>query len=59
MKKNLICIYFVTGSIHKNVKYFETLHASQLTHNILKHGIKESTHPFNKIREVSFNTLGR
>ncbi|KAG8298955.1 Disintegrin and metalloproteinase domain-containing protein 17 [Homalodisca vitripennis] len=46
-------------SIHKNVKYFETLHASELTHNILKHGLKESTHPFNRIREVSFKTLGR
>ncbi|XP_054265870.1 ADAM 17-like protease isoform X2 [Macrosteles quadrilineatus] len=62
MTKLLLAFYFfltVNCSIHKNVKYFETLHASELTHNVLKHGLKESAHPFNRIREVSFKTLGR
>uniref|UniRef100_A0A1B6LAR2 Peptidase M12B domain-containing protein n=1 Tax=Graphocephala atropunctata TaxID=36148 RepID=A0A1B6LAR2_9HEMI len=54
-----LAVVIVNCSIHKNVKYFETLHASELTHNILKHGLKESSHPFNRIREVSFKTLGR
>ncbi|PSN49544.1 ADAM 17-like protease [Blattella germanica] len=49
----------VSCSIHKNLKHFETLHASQFSHNIVKRGVKHSDHPFNKIREVSFTTLGR
>lgn len=47
------------GSIYKNLKYFDTLHASDLKHHIVKRGLKESSHPFNKIKEVHFKTLGR
>uniref|UniRef100_A0A1B6D7E4 ADAM 17-like protease n=1 Tax=Clastoptera arizonana TaxID=38151 RepID=A0A1B6D7E4_9HEMI len=49
----------IDSSIHKNIKYFETLHASEFNHRIVKRGLKESIHPFNKIKEVSFKTLGR
>ncbi|XP_063227447.1 ADAM 17-like protease isoform X2 [Bacillus rossius redtenbacheri] len=49
----------VSCSIHKNLKYFETLHASQFTHNIVKRGSKQSDHPYNKIREVIFKAHGR
>ncbi|KAG8228545.1 hypothetical protein J437_LFUL009002 [Ladona fulva] len=49
----------VNGSIFKNLKYFETIHASSLSHNIVKRGINDSPHPFNKIKEVNFRTLGR
>lgn len=49
----------VAGSIHENLKYFETIHKSELKHTIVKRGLQESSHPFNKIKEVAFNTLGR
>lgn len=52
-------IHHVSCSVHKNLKYFETLHVSQFSHSIVKRGIQHSDHPFNKIREVSFSTLGR
>lgn len=50
---------FLIANIHKNLKYFETIHVSELEHHIIKRGLQESSHPFNKIREVAFNTLGR
>lgn len=49
----------VPGSIHKNLKYFETIHADDLVHTVVKKGLKESSHPFNKIKEVNFKALGR
>ncbi|XP_039295084.1 ADAM 17-like protease isoform X3 [Nilaparvata lugens] len=49
----------VNSSIHKNVKYFDTIHASDLSHSIVKRGLKESNHPYNKIKEVRFSTLGK
>lgn len=47
------------GSIYKNLKYFETIHANDLKHTIVKRGLQESYHPFNKIKQVEFKTLGR
>ncbi len=41
------------------MKHYETLHVSQLGHSIVKRGAKESTHPFNTIKEVSFSALGK
>lgn len=49
----------VLASIHKNLKYFETIHADDLAHRIVKKGTEESTHPFSRIKEVNFNALGR
>ncbi|CAH0393658.1 unnamed protein product [Bemisia tabaci] len=49
----------VEGLIHKYVKHYNTLHISELSHHIVKRGLKESSHPFNKIKEVKFRTLGR
>ncbi|XP_019874693.1 ADAM 17-like protease isoform X2 [Aethina tumida] len=54
-----LVINFIQGSIHKNLRYFETIHADDLTHKIVKRGIKESDHPFNKIKEVHINTHGK
>uniref|UniRef100_A0A0A9XMC2 ADAM 17-like protease n=2 Tax=Lygus hesperus TaxID=30085 RepID=A0A0A9XMC2_LYGHE len=51
--------FHVTYSIHRNLKYYTTIHASELKHHIVKRGLKESNHPFNKIREVNFRTHGR
>ncbi|VEN64087.1 unnamed protein product [Callosobruchus maculatus] len=47
------------GSIHQNLRYFETLHADDLTHKIVKRGLKESSHPYNHIKEVQLRTHGR
>ena len=47
-------------SLTDNLKYFETLDTSQLSHNIVKRGADpSSTHRHNKIREVGFRVLGR
>jgi len=39
--------------------HFETLHAADFSHNIVKRGATDSPHPLNKVKEVSFTTLGR
>ncbi|KAK9721989.1 Reprolysin family propeptide [Popillia japonica] len=61
MKIFVVLSIFITvnGSIHKNLKYFETIHADDLVHTVVKKGLKESSHPFNKIKEVNFKALGR
>ncbi|XP_026325976.1 ADAM 17-like protease [Hyposmocoma kahamanoa] len=58
----IIFVVLVThayGSIHHNLKYFETIHASSFTHHMVKRGAKISNHPFNTIKELNFKTLGR
>lgn len=52
----MIC---VLGTLHENLKYFETIHANELHHRIAKRGLKESSHPFNHIKEVNLKTHGR
>lgn len=51
--------HFCLGSIYKNLVNFETLHVSDFSHNIIKRGVTNSPHPLNKVKEVSFTTLGR
>lgn len=46
-------------SLHRRLKHFDTLHAEDVSHRIVKRGIKHSQHPFNTIKEVEFNTLGK
>lgn len=58
MNASTKCIIFA-GSVYKNLKYFETIHADDLKHTIVKRGLKESNHPYNKIKEVEFKALGR
>lgn len=43
----------------RNLKYYEILHADTPKHKIVKRGIQDSYHPFNKIKEIEFDTLGR
>ena len=50
---------FLPGVLHKNLKYYETLHADDLQHTIVKRGAKPSSHPFNTIKEVEFKVFGR
>ncbi|XP_077297920.1 ADAM 17-like protease Tace isoform X2 [Arctopsyche grandis] len=66
MMKFSICIFLLfsisshsEGSIYKNLKYFDTIHASALNHHVVKRGAKPSSHPYNTIKEVKFRTLGR
>lgn len=49
----------ISASIHDNIKYFETIHADQVKHTIVKRGLKESNHPYNKIKEINFSALGQ
>lgn len=35
------------------------IHASQLGHSVVKRGIRESTHPYNSIKELAFSALGK
>ncbi|KAF7271546.1 ADAM 17-like protease Tace isoform X2 [Rhynchophorus ferrugineus] len=49
----------VYASIHKNLKYFQIIHADDLTHKIVKRGLQESSHPYNKIKEVHLRTHGQ
>lgn len=43
----------------KNLKHYESLHSDDFKHKIIKRGNKPSTHPFNTIKEVEFQALGR
>lgn len=49
----------LSGQLNKNLKYYETLHVDDITHNIVKRGAKPSLNLHNKIREVEFKALGR
>lgn len=51
--------HLITGSLHRNLKYYETLNVEHFKHKIVKRGIEHSYHPFNKINEVEFYTHGR
>ncbi|XP_053611491.1 ADAM 17-like protease [Plodia interpunctella] len=53
------CFIYGSCSIYKNLRYFETLHASSFTHHIEKRGAKLSNHPFNTIKELHFKTHGK
>ncbi|KAK7869940.1 hypothetical protein R5R35_013718 [Gryllus longicercus] len=55
----IVNVVAISCTLYKNLKYYEMLHASELNHNIVKRGVNPSPHPFNKIKEVSFDTLGR
>ena len=45
--------------LSKNLRYYETLHKSDLSHTIVKRGANPSSHKFNQIREIDFKALGR
>jgi len=43
----------------KNLRYFETIHKDEISHNIVKRGINPSQHKFNQIKEIDFKALGK
>jgi hypothetical protein len=52
-------MFLLAGSVHKNLRYFERLEASDLQHRVVKRGTEHGTHPHNRVQEVAFNALGR
>ncbi|XP_011500882.1 PREDICTED: ADAM 17-like protease [Ceratosolen solmsi marchali] len=61
----LILICFTINSIevsvalHRNLRYYEILHASNFEHRVVKRGAQYSYHPYNKISELDFYTHGK
>lgn len=47
------------GKSSPTLRYYETLHAEELNHRLVKRGASFSYHPFNTIKEVDFKTLGK
>ena len=43
----------------KNLRHYETIHKSQLSHQVVKRGATLSTHKYNQIKEVEFKALGK
>ncbi|KAK9880220.1 hypothetical protein WA026_010094, partial [Henosepilachna vigintioctopunctata] len=43
----------------RNLKYFEKIHTDSLEHNVIKSGLKETNHPFNKIHELKMDVFGK
>ena len=58
----IFCVQSIVSSsfdLTKNLKHYETIHKSELSHKIVKRGATLSTHQYNKIREIGFKALGR
>lgn len=55
----ILFLLTILAQLHKNLQHYDTLHASDLSHKLVKRGAKPSTNPFNTIKEVEFQTLGR
>lgn len=51
-------IYF-PGKSSPNLQHYETLHAADISHRLVKRGATFSYNPYNTIKEVDFKTLGR
>lgn len=52
-------IFLLSAALHRNLRYYETLHASNFEQRIVKRGTQHSYHPYNKISELYFYTHGR
>ena len=57
----LASIVFCEGEsdLSKNLRYYETIHKSDIGHSIVKRGINPSQHKYNQIREIDFKALGK
>lgn len=49
----------ISGKSSKNLRYYETLHTSDISHRVVKRGATFSYNPYNTIKEVEFKTLGK
>merc|ERR1711962_1542995 len=43
----------------KNLRYYETIHKSDIGHNTVKRGVNPSQHKYNQIKEIDFKALGK
>lgn len=60
INRTLANLFFCeTAELSKNLHYYESIHADEVVHRIVKRGAKQSVHPFNVIEEVEFKVLGR
>ncbi|XP_045483006.1 ADAM 17-like protease [Harmonia axyridis] len=55
----LVLNIFATGSNALFIKKYDTIKAADIKHVIVKRGLTDSYHPYNKIKELHFNTLGK
>lgn len=59
----ICCLIIATlsqaANIYDQLKYYETLKVTDLSHTITKRGTQPSKHKFNTIKEVSFKAHGR
>lgn len=54
-----ICLESHGFDLAKNLRYFETIHKDEISHNVVKRGINPSQHKFNQIKEIDFKALGK
>lgn len=54
-----VILYIISAQLKRNLHYYESLHTDDVVHRVVKRGAKHSSHPFNVIKEVEFNVLGR
>ncbi|XP_050317201.1 ADAM 17-like protease isoform X3 [Bactrocera neohumeralis] len=56
----LLIIFLQNAStLHRTLRHYEVLRSEDCRHKIVKRGIKQSSHPYNVIKEVEFKTLGK
>lgn len=58
-RKITLLKYFFPGKFSKNLRHYETLSVSDISHKLVKRGAAFSYHPYNTIKEVDFKTLGK
>ncbi|CAD6993212.1 ADAM 17-like protease [Ceratitis capitata] len=60
----LLVVFFIillenASTLHRTLRHYEILRSEDCRHKIIKRGIKQSSHPYNVIKEVEFKTLGK
>lgn len=55
----MFVFFYCLAELSKNLHYYESIHADDIVHRVVKRGTKQSYHPFNVIKEVEFKALGR
>lgn len=55
----LLTVAAAQFDLGKNLRYYETVHKSQLSHSVVKRGATLSSHKYNQIKEIGFKALGK
>lgn len=48
-----------TVALKRTLRYYEVFHRDDVVHKIVKRGAKQSSNPYNIIKELEFKTLGK